>query len=342
MQKIDYLENKVNELLYEVNYLKNSINKNEELIQKIFTENFILNSNLELNSNNKETYTSLTDHNEVACVDKWIISNGANYNVAENKVTLPSMGVFKQIIDEERLSSLKNKNVTLTANIKDFTLNGFSLGCRIYLENEEEEQNSIIVENKGVSSITFYISDNTTKLECFLLGSDNLNETEVVLSWFKLEIGTYFTNYIFPNENIAKLTCGASKPILSEVLYDKNSENPLINWGFTSGIQGGTSYKNQDFSKYKALRFYIIFAKNINFIGEMSLINPTPQTERDINYVNFRTGDSNGSQNIYYAIFSVASDNKFGNVGMGFFASSTKNIRNLNADYYIYKIEGLY
>lgn len=339
MQKIDYLENKVNELLYEVNYLKSFINKDEELKQKIVTENFILNSNLEINTFNKNSYESLAQE-ETESVDKWILFNGASYVVNEKKLTLPSMGEFKQIITNERLNSLKNKTVTLTANIKEFTLKGFSLGCKIYLQDETILKHSIIVEKDGISSVTFYVPEDAIKIECFLLGSDNLNETEVVLLWFKLEIGSYFTNYVLPTQIIEKIKCCNSGPILSEIIYDKDSLDANINFGFTSGLKGTDEFVFNGFNKYKRLKIYMIFNNKTNHVEELSLIKPNP--EKTEIYADFRLGHESGSYSINYCIIRITDMIEFKNLGMGYFTSTTKNVKNSNANYYIYKIEGLY
>lgn len=41
-----------------------------------------------------------------------------------------------------------------------------------------------------------------------------------------------------------------------DLLYDKNSSDPALNWGKPNGIQSNTITNNLDFTKYKKLRFY--------------------------------------------------------------------------------------
>lgn len=42
-----------------------------------------------------------------------------------------------------------------------------------------------------------------------------------------------------------------------ETIYDRNSSDPNINWGYTSGLPTGTNVTGKDFSKYKYLRVYV-------------------------------------------------------------------------------------
>lgn len=45
----------------------------------------------------------------------------------------------------------------------------------------------------------------------------------------------------------------------SEIVYDKNSTDSAINWGYTSGLSAGNkgiTVSDRDFSKYKKLKFY--------------------------------------------------------------------------------------
>ena len=262
---------------------------------------------------------------ETECVDKWFLSNGASYFADEKKLTLPKMGEFKQTISEENLNSLKNKNATLTVNIKEFTINGFSFGCKIYLEEGTILTHSIIVENSGISSTTFYVPGTATKIECFLLGSDNLSQADIVLSWFKLEIGSYFTNYSFPSKNIEKLVCGGSQPVLCDVIYDKDSPYANINFGLTSGIKGTDEFVFNGFNKYKTLKIYMIFNDKTNHAEEMSLINTVPNNSEI--YADFRLGHESGSYSINYCIVRITNMLEFKNVGMGYFTSTTKNVK---------------
>lgn len=41
-----------------------------------------------------------------------------------------------------------------------------------------------------------------------------------------------------------------------ELIYDKNSSDPALNWGKTDGIKSDTTVSSVDFSRYKKLKFY--------------------------------------------------------------------------------------
>lgn len=66
--------------------------------------------------------------------------------------------------------------------------------------------------------------------------------------------------------------------VRKDVIYDKSSADSSINWGYTSGLYGGTTdplYRNSkiDFSKYKSFRFTInLYASSIMNIGSSNLI----------------------------------------------------------------------
>lgn len=58
-----------------------------------------------------------------------------------------------------------------------------------------------------------------------------------------------------------------------EIIYDKNSSDPNINWGYTSGIENGVTL-NKDFSKYKGL-ICQYQSYNNSIIGFCDLTVPT-------------------------------------------------------------------
>ena len=127
-----------------------------------------------------------------------------------------------------------------------------------------------------------------------------------------------------------------------ETVYDKNSEDEKLNWGLKNGIMGAGSKSGLDLSKYKALRLHILFGNKITHISQMSLENPTPSSTRSEHFLSVKVGDENGTANFYFGLFKVTNKTAFANVGMGYFSGSTKNVRNSNSSYYVYKIEGIY
>lgn len=62
--------------------------------------------------------------------------------------------------------------------------------------------------------------------------------------------------YSDDNKNLIKVAGNFSEPNVehSEVIYDKDSTDSNINWGYTNGIATSRTVSGKDFSKYKKLR----------------------------------------------------------------------------------------
>lgn len=75
-------------------------------------------------------------------------------------------------------------------------------------------------------------------------------------------------------KRMANATVSNSSGVNIETIYDMSSNDSSINWGYTSGIQGGVTVTGKDFSKYKKLVLsvrcayssftYIISLENVN------------------------------------------------------------------------------
>ena len=120
-----------------------------------------------------------------------------------------------------------------------------------------------------------------------------------------------------------------------EVIYDQSSSDSNINWGYTSGIMGGTTINNLNFSKYKKLIFYCkCFDLQANAI--MSLDSSHYGTYH-ISAINDRIED--GSE--YRTIFNIEiSSTKDSLINLHFW-QNTVSKDGLNT-FIIIKIEGVY
>ena len=85
-----------------------------------------------------------------------------------------------------------------------------------------------------------------------------------------------------------------------------------------------------------------MFANKISYTGEIHLENPNPTTTKKEILANFRVGDEDASQSIYYILLKITNLTYIVNMTMGFYTGSTNYPRDNNTGYYIYKIEGIY
>lgn len=131
----------------------------------------------------------------------------------------------------------------------------------------------------------------------------------------------------------------------TEVIYDMTSSDANINWGYASGIKGNEYINGKDFSKYTRLIIHIIFANCITTTGVVDLekITQDSNSSSGYNYKNrIITGSETSSSDIYFCYVKISSNKTvIANDGMGYYAGTTVNARNNNANYYIYKIEGV-
>lgn len=340
MQKIDYLENKVNKLLNELNYVSNKYSEFSEILKNLETKNYLLNPNFSINQKGLSSYTSTTSI-RIETVDKWYIKSACEYYLSK-KLILGAGAEFVQIIDDDMLVNLLGKDVTLSFYFSSITKdNDFTICARVWTDSVNYTTFSSVVENTGVNSLTFNISSNAVKVECFVKNNYTSMVT-VVLDWAKLEKGLTFTNYTDPFKQIETLKCNKEKISFCEVIYDNTSSDENINWGYTSGIKGGITVANKDFTKYKSLRFHIVFGGDVFFVGELPLTNPKPEQTRTSYTICFKTGDENASQNFYYDLIKINNKSTIVNSAMGYYAGSSKTSRNNHENYYINKIEGVF
>ena len=128
-----------------------------------------------------------------------------------------------------------------------------------------------------------------------------------------------------------------------EVIYDKDSSDSNLNWGYTAGIITGdseTGYISHDFTKYKRLRVYYC-AKNSTLISDTFGRNNIIEIDLS-KFINFEYSATNI---IRYAVYT---ENYTGGIIVkvnesktSFAVVVTDNIIAENKSF-VYKIEGVY
>lgn len=148
--------------------------------------------------------------------------------------------------------------------------------------------------------------------------------------------------YSDSNKNLIKVAgnLGEQNVEHSEVIYDKDSSDSNINWGYTSGILSDTSVTGKDFSKYKRLRVSCCckkstissdtFGRNVVFEIDLTHFNGFEYT------ATYRPAYYTGDDYSQSTIFIVTEDK----TKMTFvcYDSAVK----VTEDTYVYQIEGIY
>lgn len=137
------------------------------------------------------------------------------------------------------------------------------------IESVEDSEISILEEHtRQLSALNKKIEDNIKTVNVVMkqqiLAVDNKIEQNVNELNDKIAANaTNLSNKLTEHINKAK-----SKIVL---LYDKNSDDAKINWGYTLGICSVTSVKGKDFTPYKAIRITVFFNNMRPTVCEMPL-----------------------------------------------------------------------
>ena len=116
------------------------------------------------------------------------------------------------------------------------------------------------------------------------------------------------------------------------VLYDKNSTDPSINKGYTSGIQtdgAGNVRVSIDFSLYKKVKIYANLDR-MNAVSEYDFTSGTDQ-------FSILCGDIASSRAKFNYMSGYITKTEFRPV----FAGIGDTARDYNSNYYVYRIEGI-
>jgi hypothetical protein len=126
-----------------------------------------------------------------------------------------------------------------------------------------------------------------------------------------------------------------------ETIYNMTSDDPNINWGYTSGIKGATTISGKNFSKYKGLWVYINYSNLI--ISRVYIdLNYTPKnTEYAYNVVDV-SGTEVSADCFSCDIRINMEKTSIALRKIGYFSGTKYNDRLSYESYYLYKIEGVY
>ncbi len=184
MEKIDYLEHKINEILYELSYLKENSNINSNLI------NFLVNGDLFVNQQGSLMYENLNDEDNFETINNWFLGGKGSYFVG-GKLILGSNSFFKQTLNLEAIQPLLGKTLNLKFNISEKSSEGLFIGVKIFYDEENYDYYSKEVDDDGNNSLSFELSNLATKMECFVVNNIESDISFLLLD-AKLTIATDF------------------------------------------------------------------------------------------------------------------------------------------------------
>lgn len=151
------------------------------------------------------------------------------------------------------------------------------------------------------------------------------------------------TQSVGNNSNLVMSQNASTKSFMpaSVVLYDKDSSDSSINWGYVNGIQGGTTVTGKDFSPYRALRLTVIWYA-ASCICELSLEKRIGQgTYYSCGATAVTTDEKEFLATAQITVNTAKTQISMPSIGFHN-ASYVYNERNADDDYYIAKIDGMF
>lgn len=146
----------------------------------------------------------------------------------------------------------------------------------------------------------------------------------------QVDIDNVVTDINQINSNIDKLT-----PV---TLYDFTSDDADINWGYTSGIQGGVTVSDKSFGQFSKLRITAFFVKE-QFVFEF----PLKGKSVDYMWASASGGIAYDQAGIMGCVVKTNStQTTFNVITIGYYNTSGWQARNSNSLYFVGKIEGVY
>ena len=337
MEKIDYLETKINEILYELNYIKEDVNKTKKTLSGVQTHNFIFNSNFLINQQGSESYSNATGVESKETADKWILTGKGTYENNGRTFLYPSAYLSQTLELDDGIITLLGKSATLTLFARDMYGQKTTMGVRIWIDADNYIEETRIVSGVADNSLSFNVPNEAIRMEVFVENRNTVDtESFVNIAWVKLELGSSYTNYIYPTYKNDYLSCNVQKLEYTQTIYDMKSTDSAINLGYTSGIKGGVTLTKLNLKKYKRLKVYSV----INWDYSIVEIDLTMLVTQYNSYYNSKANPriSNNFMYTYGTYVSVGSAKN--NIYISFFKNNS--YLNNNTNYYCYKIEGIY
>lgn len=120
-----------------------------------------------------------------------------------------------------------------------------------------------------------------------------------------------------------------------EIIYDKDSEDENLNWGYQSGIKGGTTIRGKDITKYKRLRIY----SAINYCCSCYIVDLTKIVGKHQWYYGSTCNSRLDGNAYYYGSRALIAKDK-SSIQLTYFRNTTLMAN--NESYFCYRIEGIY
>jgi len=302
--------------------------------------NMLFNGNFKFNSSYVDAYGDSTDTTTqspdvLETAIGWFFERDYNgtFTVSTKTLQVGSAGSFAKLYGNTNLqaNSYEGKKFNLTVNVTGDGTNAFYYGIgygdatinNSYTSIAEESTSGSGEFNISATIPTSIASSNIIKIRLYK------NAGNAVINWVKLEIGENSTTYL-PVDTGEKVC----------LIYDMRSTDANINRGWASGASCGKTIR-VDFSVFNSIRIFASIngcevqkvIKVANRKKSDFSINAINSTFSEVNYLRFTFPVANNAIQIgQYGIYTFDLNENTFSVRKG----------SSNADFFVYRLEGIY
>lgn len=216
----------------------------------------------------------------------------ANYQKKLKTVVLTvASGASYGTITQDQLNILQediNNLIEVDNDIYRIGKDAVTSGYLKYVHQDEDSNNNIYTKvlTITISTKTFVITTQTTDQEVVENSANPVSSKAVYPISVKASQNTASIHGLETKVGNLQTTLNNVEKV--ETIYDMNSTDPNINWGYTSGIGTGITI-NKNFSKYKMLRCQYQSYNNA-IVGFCDLTTPTTPADTTGRYMLYAVG----------------------------------------------------
>ncbi len=234
----------------------------------------------------------------------------------------------------QEIDILKNQLSQATSNIENVTTS-----ITVIENNLQSLSETVNTISANIANISLSVETNSNSIS---LIENKVGNLETITNENSSSISSLSNSISYLSDSISALQTEieSAKKEKMEVIYDMSSEDPEVNWGYTTGATGNC-YFIMDFSKYHTLR---VFAR-LYIGGAITEIKVADRKVADVTM----TAASAMPTSIYYLKLMLAlgpNYNKLQISGYGKYDFSTNGTFTMEAGFkndmfYVYRIEGI-
>ncbi len=235
------------------------------------------------------------------------------------------------VIDENENRTFTNKPQTATKQslIGQIQVDGDNVIFELIVQNNAT---TLVQDNLDINGSGTY----QLEIGTFTQNTDgtisNVVRTAELISGSIYNLGEDFANTELSNIKV--------NINITEVVYDMTSSSSSKNWGYTSGIQGGTTVSGKNFSKYNKLIIYYTrnFSQNLQYSIDLKLPKVAEYGSTGV----WQLYDQYGMHFITSASQVSLDKTAFMHRQCGISQGTNFTQENNTTNFVVYKIEGVY